>query len=386
MVVSGWIVFITLPCVVVTDHIRRSARRIAAAASEAVLAIEQQQGQQQGRQQQGRQQQQLDWNSMMHMVQEAHEKTVKLGSVLAPAMIVTQAILFTCTIWFAINCIAPRTTIVDDVGTPGAVFNTVLSPTLFLLFAMASAIFALWPLFGPAEVTLACDELVESIRALRSRTLTCTCTANTITNTSTGDSDSDATGSSTATTSSTGGSGGGGGSGGRHRQRLLQPSSLIRIEGICRYAMELNRSQGLGFCLYKRRITPALVTSVLIKSILWMLITFPSLSILALIHSEQQQQQQQQQQQHGTGTDTDTNANADDTSAKIPDLSDPVMVSKVANIAGGGLMIVMLCMAGCGVWRCKRHPNVQDLPLSELEQLQVIELNGFRGLRRLATD
>ena len=40
MVVSGWFVFITLPCVVVTDHIRRSARGIAAAS---VLAIELQQ-------------------------------------------------------------------------------------------------------------------------------------------------------------------------------------------------------------------------------------------------------------------------------------------------------------------------------------------------------
>ena len=39
---------------------------------------QQQQGQQQGQQQQ---QQELDWSSMMHMVQEAHEKTLKINKI-----------------------------------------------------------------------------------------------------------------------------------------------------------------------------------------------------------------------------------------------------------------------------------------------------------------
>ena len=42
---------------------------------------------------------------------------------------------------------------------------------------------------------------------------------------------------------------------------LRGPGDLIRIQGITRYALDLNRAEGLGFTIRRRRITTGTITS-----------------------------------------------------------------------------------------------------------------------------
>ena len=63
---------------------------------------------------------------------------------------------------------------------------------------------------------------------------------------------------------------------GQQRQVVLaSPKNLIRIDGICRYASELNRGQGLGFTIGPRRIDNTFATSVLLRVAVSLCVMFP---------------------------------------------------------------------------------------------------------------
>ena len=61
---------------------------------------------------------------------------------------------------------------------------------------------------------------------------------------------------------------------------LSAPDNLTRIDGLRRYLRELNRQQGLGLCLRRKRLTSPLVTSTLAKGVGVMAICFPILLVL----------------------------------------------------------------------------------------------------------
>ena len=146
MVISSWLLFIKVPCMVVTDHIRMSARQIALVDPTRATKV--------------------DWNGCMSTVYRAHESTVRLGRVLAPALTVTQAVLALAALWFVICGITPRDTI-DVASGPGAALTLFFPSQVFYLFSSVMTIGALWPMFGPAEMTLACDELMAAVHGLK---------------------------------------------------------------------------------------------------------------------------------------------------------------------------------------------------------------------------
>ena len=64
MLISGWLLFITVPCLVVSDRIRRQARRVRSM----------------------REQGQVDWDALVAAIQMAHEDTLRLGAILRPPL------------------------------------------------------------------------------------------------------------------------------------------------------------------------------------------------------------------------------------------------------------------------------------------------------------
>jgi len=123
-------------------------------------------------------------------------------------------------------------------------------------------------------------------------------------------------------------------------------------QGIARYASELNRSQGLGFCLHKQRLSPAFVSGVIVKTAAWLIVVLPTMA--AFIRT-----------------------------GRPAFLEWDFMT--VANNIIAGMMVLLVCGAAAAVARCRRNPRVVDLPIAELQYSQRIELNGMEGLKRLAT-
>lgn len=298
MVLSGWLLFVSLPCMIVADHIRMSAYQVSAL-EQASSGSDRQ----------------LPWNSIMTAVQEAHVKTVKLGSVVAPLLTVEHSILALLVVWFAILGVVSRTSLeADDDGWPAAgVFLVYMPAPLCCLASIVTAVFAESQMFGPADVTLACDELVEAIRSLRVRT-------------------------------------------DEHGGPLLsEPRSLIRVEGIARFADELNRGQGLGFCFRKRRVTPQMVSAVLAKSVLWMVLAFPTYTCVRYLGFESVTQ---------SGRDLGSQPLNLTSVSDVLD-RDPMVWSGAITL----FVAPLLLLGACLVFRAKRLANAPDQPLEDLERL-----------------
>ena len=165
-------------------------------------------------------------------------------------------------------------------------------------------------MFGPADVTLACDELIDAIRSMKVQT------------------------------------------DGNGKIVLLDPKSLIRIEGIARFAQELNRGQGLGFVFRKKRMTPQLVSGVLAKSVVWMVLAFPALAALSALMACQEGALEH------TSMATDDNS----TCPGMPDVSDPAVWT---------VYFIPLLLLAAGLLFRTRQPDAPDQPLGSMQPSRV---------------
>eukprot|EP01046_Picozoa_sp_COSAG06_P036734 COSAG06_NODE_4079_length_4595_cov_8.002669_3_plen_107_part_00 len=70
---------------------------------------------------------------------------------------------------------------------------------------------------------------------------------------------------------------------------LAEPEQLHRIEGLKRYINELNRDQGLGFILLRKRVTFTLVVGLLIQTASGMIVLNGFLLSLTKVEGEEEQ-------------------------------------------------------------------------------------------------
>eukprot|EP01043_Picozoa_sp_COSAG02_P007464 COSAG02_NODE_223_length_28346_cov_91.381846_3_plen_708_part_00 len=303
MVLSGWLLFISLPCMIVADHVRMSTHQVTLV-----------------RDGESDVQRRRPWNAMMTAVQEAHVETIKLAAVVSPLLTVMGTVLGLVTIWFLIcallprkSCPSPAPSSLDDCiltteGSPGKIVLDHFAQWTCFCFSGATAVFLEWQMFGPADVTLACDELIDAIRSVMTQT------------------------------------------DGNGKAVLLDPQSLVRIEGIARFAEELNRGQGLGFVFRKKRVTPQLVSGVLAASVLWMVLAFPALAALSALMA--------------CPEDVIEHMAKDDNSTcpGMPDVSGPAVWT---------IYFIPLMLLAAGALFRMRHPNASDRPLGGTLQLRV---------------
>jgi hypothetical protein len=148
-----------------------------------------------------------DYDDIMAAIQSVHETTVRLGALLSPPLL---GILFCCLMiggfWMMIALAPPP----QDANSWALEY---LPPWLLVLGVAMMYIGGLYPLFAAANVTGACEEMASAINELR------------------------------------------GAKGPDGRVVLTSPENLTRIDGLRRYLRELNRHQGLGFSVRRKRIT-----------------------------------------------------------------------------------------------------------------------------------
>ena len=205
---AGWLLFINVPCQIATDRIRGHARRI-------------------------REMRSVNTNgdSILGMVQEAHENTVRIAGVIRPPLVITWGVCWLIAGNLAANGIAPRDDI--DPNSVGANALRILSPASLLISAASLVLAGMWPVLKPAEMTTACDELMAAISSLRCVPRAVLLEAEP--------------------------------SGRRKTDRLATPRKLALVQQLQEYAQGLNRGEGLGFCLRRKRVTTAEVHMVVLR-------------------------------------------------------------------------------------------------------------------------
>lgn len=169
------------------------------------------------------------YDSAITSIQNAHELTVRVAALLGPPL-VTNIGIWTCfgVVW-GTAAVAPRTTL-----PPDSVINTIFPPWGLLAATNVALMLGIWPLIEVAQASSACDRLLIATSLLRKQPA--------------------ATGADSATSSSS-------------RVPIVPPDELIRINGLQRYAAELNRSQGFGFTLQKHRISERYMVRTLLRCI-----------------------------------------------------------------------------------------------------------------------
>jgi hypothetical protein len=152
-----------------------------------------------------------DYDDIMGSIQSVHETTVRLGALLSPPLL---GVMFCCLMiggFWMMMALAPPP---QDVTSWALEY---LPPWLLVLGVAMMYIGGLYPLFAAASVTGACEEMASAINELR------------------------------------------GAKGPDGRVVLTSPENLTRIDGLRRYLRELNRHQGLGFSVRRKRITSTFV-------------------------------------------------------------------------------------------------------------------------------
>ena len=107
-----------------------------------------------------------------------------------------------------------------------------------MLLTNVALLLGLWPIFEAAETSSACDKLLEATVVLRL----------------------EAPGDLTVGTLRAEKAAAG-------LRLMVSPDNLVRLEGLQRYACELNRNQGFGFTLRKHRITETMILRIIVTAI-----------------------------------------------------------------------------------------------------------------------
>lgn len=207
VIITGWLVFLKAPCVVICDRVKFSAARVRQMTSDTA-----------------------DYDAIMGYIQEAHELTVRLGVLLSPPLLGTCIIstLISFQWLFAASiCLYCESNHLDGWVDQATEKHLIAHIPVPAWFACAFVVIQcpVWPLFAAASATTACDELVEAVAALRNARQPLPPLANAASEFGYQNS---------------------------HQNlaiKMASPSNLIRITGLLHFAKDVNRTAGLGVLL-----------------------------------------------------------------------------------------------------------------------------------------
>lgn len=218
MLVTGWLLFIQVPCLVVSDRIRQDARRVERMAESSATPMSPD-----------------VWDSLKLTLQTAHEYTVRLGLVLRPPLQLLLCMPVLVGSWWFVLSVTPSTGL--DPRAPVAFLFEYFPPAFYIFGALTTWCIGVWPLYAPAEISTACDELAGAIEGLQHRGVK---------------------GQPQQKQQQT--------EDDRENGQVVPAADLLRIDGLVKFAADLNDGQGLGFTLRRKRIGVAFV-----ERTLWLL-------------------------------------------------------------------------------------------------------------------
>lgn len=228
MLVSGWLLFIKVPCLVVSDRIQRDARRVSCLSDGSRCVTLQQH----------------DVEAVEQALQTAHEHTARLGAILQPLLELLLCLpVIGGSWWLALGCTDFEAGM--DPKSPVHDVMHLVPHQLFLGGTALLIILGIWPLYGPGVVSTACDELVAAVRALAPPKQQVAAP---------GSSQTDC------------------------EAALEETKAIAQVHTLVQYAMGLNDGQGLGFTLRRKRIGAMFVNGA-------MRLAFAFVTVLALVTS-----------------------------------------------------------------------------------------------------
>lgn len=220
-VLFGWILFVHVPCTIVCDLVHQSTQQVSRLAWCSYGTS--------------------DFDIVMASVQDAHEKSVRLSALLGPTLLTNMGICFgLMALWLAIAS-------GSQVELPRDIWMLVVMCDEHFIYVISLLAFtqSCMPIYAGGKVTAACDGLVTAIYSLQCRRHSWSSSAGAL-----------VTGSGVA------------------RNSMPCSDDLVRIKGIGRYALELNRGQAFGFTFRRNRVTTSLLNWVLVRGIIWMTLSF----------------------------------------------------------------------------------------------------------------
>ena len=200
IVMTGWGIFLNVPRIIVTDHIRHAV--------ECVRAI---------KFDPSKPDHMDEVNLMFAAVVSSHERMVRLSSLLAPAITVNFFIPSSFALYFIAMGAAPR-----GEGSYADWINDQYPRPWFILEATSMWLIMVGPFVVLSSSTAACDQLVDAVTV----NINVRC--------------ADAGG----------------------ECNLAHPRDLIRMKGVRDYFRGLNRNQGVGFTFRGVRVSPRIVRKI----------------------------------------------------------------------------------------------------------------------------
>jgi hypothetical protein len=168
-----------------------------------------------------------DYNGLAKRVYHTHRDTVALSEVMTPLIFGQASMVLLLVLMFLFISIEPRPPPADSTWFGmGNWYNFFLNQFVAAFIATLMAAQLVWILHGPAKITSACQKIASAVNGLRVNA-------------------TEADGTVTLATS----------------------EQLHRIEGLNRYINELNKNQGLGFLVLRKRITFTLVMGLMIQTV-----------------------------------------------------------------------------------------------------------------------
>ena len=149
MLLSGWILLAKVPCLVVSARIGRDARWISSLSKNSRC---------------GRLEQR-DLDVVEQLLESAHAHTARLAAILQPLLELMLCIPMIAGSWWLLLGCTPWQSSMDPRSPVRDVMEHVPNE-LFIGGAALLMIAGLWPLYAPAAVSTACDELVAAVQAL----------------------------------------------------------------------------------------------------------------------------------------------------------------------------------------------------------------------------
>eukprot|EP01046_Picozoa_sp_COSAG06_P018901 COSAG06_NODE_1329_length_9848_cov_10.776798_5_plen_384_part_00 len=154
-----------------------------------------------------------DYGAVTSGVYRAHTNTTRLSVLMQRHVLGGSAIYFAITFTYLYVALGPRPPLGPGWGGFGSWYNVFLNEYVCVALSTFAAGFGVFILMAPAKVTSACQRVADAVNDLRV----------------------------TAKADGT--------------AELATAEELHRIEGLKRYINELNRDQGLGFVLLRKKIT-----------------------------------------------------------------------------------------------------------------------------------